>query len=94
MTARDLQVTNAALTGESLPVEKNATLQIPHDAVLAERRSMAYASTLAVGAIPEGLPAAMTVTLAIGVSRMARRRAIIRSLPPSSYLAACLSTCL
>ncbi|MEX2213516.1 MAG: cation-transporting P-type ATPase [Phycisphaeraceae bacterium] len=36
---------------------------------------------LAVGTIPEGLPAAMTVILAIGVARMARRRAIIRKLP-------------
>ena len=36
---------------------------------------------LIVGAIPEGLPAAITIMLAIGVSAMSRRRAIIRKLP-------------
>lgn len=60
------QIQEASLTGESLPVEKDATVTLKHEAALADRVNMAYASSMVTYGRATGLVVATGMKTEVG----------------------------
>ncbi|MER3491622.1 MAG: magnesium-transporting ATPase [Mastigocladus sp. ERB_26_2] len=88
---RMTQLGNVLVTGSLVLVAIVVIVGLLHGGNLTELLEVSL--SMAVAVVPEGLPAVITVTLALGTQRMVRRKALIRKLPAVETLGSVTTIC-